>query len=242
VHRPALIALVAAAGIAGCRSDLRRNASPRQASAENDGWRRRFIVQRTNLGPTGRSTYVDLTPGTVRIYREGKTILTITVTDRTRTVDGVTTRVVEEREEKNGRPEEISQNYFAIDRVTGDVYYFGEDVDVFESGTVSGHPGAWLSGVNGAKFGLAVPSMPVVGDRFYQELAPGVAMDRVEIVGVDETIETPAGTFRNCLHVRETTPLESDVGHKWYAPGVGLIKDDDAALVSGSPSPIAPKP
>ena len=62
-------------------------------------------------------------------------------------------------------------------------------------------------------------------------------MDRGEIVSVSERVETPAGVYEKCVHVRETTPLETDVGHKRYAPGVGLIKDDDLALTSHSRAP-----
>jgi hypothetical protein len=32
------------------------------------------------------------------------------------------------------------------------------------------------------------------------------------------------------VHFKETTPLESDVSHKWYVPGVGIVKDDDFEL------------
>ena len=51
-------------------------------------------------------------------------------------------------------------------------------------------------------------------------------------VSTDETLKTPAGTFRHCLHLKETTPLEADVSHKWYAPGVGIVKDDDFELAA----------
>ncbi len=51
------------------------------------------------------------------------------------------------------------------------------------------------------------------------------------IVSLDEELKTPAGTFK-CVHVKETTPLEKDVSHKWYAPGVGLVKDDGFVLTS----------
>ena len=71
-----------------------------------------------------------------------------------------------------------------------------------------------------------IPGKPTVGQAFYQEIAPKVAMDRAEIVSTSETVKTPAGTFQNCVHLRETTPLERDVSHKYYAPGIGLIKDD----------------
>jgi hypothetical protein len=69
-----------------------------------------------------------------------------------------------------------------------------------------------------------------VGDRFQQEIAPGVAMDRIEVVATDETVKTPAGAFAHCIHLVETTPLESGKAHKWFAPGVGLIKDDEFEL------------
>jgi hypothetical protein len=41
-----------------------------------------------------------------------------------------------------------------------------------------------------------VPGQPKLGQKFYQEIAPKVALDRVEIVSTDETVKTPAGTFR----------------------------------------------
>jgi Concanavalin A-like lectin/glucanases superfamily len=52
--------------------------------------------------------------------------LTITVLNETKMVDGVETRVVEERETKGGKLKEVSRNYFAISKRTNDVFYFGE--------------------------------------------------------------------------------------------------------------------
>ena len=201
-------------------------------SATEDGFRRIFKVDPSALKATGKSDYFDLTPGTVRLYRGGDTQLVITVLDQTRMVDGVETRIVEERESEGGNLVEVSRNFFAIDPASGDVYYFGEEVDVYKNGRVTGHPGAWQSGRGGAKFGLALPGNPAVGDRYYQEVAPGVAMDRGEVVSVSESVATPAGGYDRCVHVRETTPLEKDVSGKWYAPGIGLIKDDELELLS----------
>jgi uncharacterized protein DUF3108 len=57
-------------------------------------------------------------------------------------------------------------------------------------------------------------------------------MDRAEIVSVSETVQTPAGEFKNCLKVEETTPLEPETkGYKYYAPGVGLIQHGALKLV-----------
>ena len=77
-----------------------------------------------------------------------------------------------------------------------------------------------------------MPGLSLLGARYYQELAPGAAMDRAESVSISETLKTPAGTFTNCLKTLETTPLEPmEKEYKLYAPGVGLIKDEDMLLV-----------
>jgi hypothetical protein len=233
-RRMVVAAAAVVAAMAGCQ-DPPPPTAPRGTAPgvgrSTDGWRDTFAVERANLVPTGGSEYFPLEPGRVSTLRAGDETLTITVLAQTRVVDGVTTRVVEEREEKGGQLKEVSRNLFAADRETGDVYYFGEEVDIYRDGRVVGHEGAWLAGVNGARFGLFMPARPTVGDGFYQEIAPGVAMDRAEIVSVDERLTTPAGTFERCVRLKETTPLDRGVSHKWFAPGVGLIKDDGCVLV-----------
>ena len=80
---------------------------------------------------------------------------------------GVRTRVIEERETSGGKLAEISRNFFAIDKNTGDLCCFGEDVYIYKDGKVAEHGGSWLSGVDGARSGLMMPGKPAVGDRFY---------------------------------------------------------------------------
>jgi hypothetical protein len=196
------------------------------------GFRATFSVDKTSLSSTGRGAYFILEPGYTLHMQSGKDTLIITVLDETKVVDGVATRVVEERETEGGQLVEVSRNYVAVDKAAGDVYYFGEDVDLYKNGKVTGHEGAWLSGVNGAKFGLLVPGAPRPGDRYYQESAPKVAMDRAEVVSATEEVKVPAGTFKNCLRTRESSALETGTEDKYYAPGVGLIKDAEFVLVT----------
>jgi len=200
------------------------------AKSGNDGWRDSFHVNKTTLSQTGNSQYLPIQPGRVLKLVHGNDRLTVSIVNETKSVDGVTTGVLEEREEKDGQLIEVSHNFFATDPATGDVYYFGEDVDNYKDGKLTNHDSAWLAGEKGAKFGLMMPGKPRKGDKFYQEIAPKVALDRVEIVSVDETVKTPAGTFEHCVHLRETTPLEADISHKYYAPGIGMIKDDEFEL------------
>jgi len=201
-----------------------------KASAATGGWRDTFGVRKSDLAPTGNNPWLTIQPGRVLELRHGIDSLTITILSESRTVDGVNVGVLEERETKGGKLAEVSRNFFATDTNTGDVYYFGEEVDNYKDGRIVDHDSAWRAGEKGARFGLMIPGRPQAGDRFYQELAPAVAMDRVEIVSTDETVTTPAGTFEHCVHLKETTPLEGDVSHKWHAPGVGLVKDDDFEL------------
>jgi len=77
-----------------------------------------------------------------------------------------------------------------------------------------------------------MPGLPLVGAKHYQEIAPKVALDRAEILSVSETVKTPAGVFKNCLKVVETTPLEPrNKEYKYYAPGIGLVQDGKLKLV-----------
>src|SRR5690242_14609850 len=128
-----------------------------------------FSNDKKNLGVQGANPYFPLTPGYQLSYRHGNDTDTLTVLDRTKRIDGVECRIVEDRETKNGKLVELTLDYYAIDSVTNDVFYFGEDVDVYKNGKVVGHEGSWLSGVSGARFGLLMPGKPKARQRFYQE-------------------------------------------------------------------------
>lgn len=198
---------------------------------DDASWTSDFSSEKSDLGPTGRNPYFILEPGYTLTLADGDEQLIITVKDETRLIDGVQTRVVEERESKGSHLTEISRNFFAISRRTNSVYYFGEEVDIYENDKIVKHEGAWLSGVNGAKFGLAMPGLPLLKARFYQEIAPGVAMDRGEIFSLSETMKVPAGEFRDCLKTEDSSQIEAGKEFKFYAPGVGLIQEETLKLV-----------
>jgi hypothetical protein len=199
-------------------------------------WLDKFDVDLANLSSIGRNPYFILEPGYVLVLegREGrkKVVLTITVLEQTRKVQNVETRVVEERETVNGELEEVSRNFFAICRLTSRIFYFGEEVDEYRKGKIIGHEGAWLSGEKNAKFGLMMPGSNFLEAKYYQEIAPGVAMDRAEIISVSEIVETSAGRFEQCLKIEETNPLEgNEKEYKYYSHGIGLIQDGSLKLV-----------
>jgi hypothetical protein len=191
-----------------------------------------FSFEKADLVSSGRNPFFILEPGFQRILECGGEKHVITVLDETKKVDGVETCVVIEHETKNGKVAEISRNYYAISKKTGNVYCMGEYVDVYKDGKIVSNSGSWLSGEKKARFGLMMPAVPLLGARYHQEVAPDAAMDRAEIVSLSETVKTPAGEFKDCLKVKETTPLEpGNIGYKYYARGVGLVQDGDLKLV-----------
>jgi len=211
-----------------------------QAGGTDRSWRQEFDLASCMLETTGRNRFFVLEPG-YQLVLEGRDTdgdkvsnvrVQLTVLDEIRQAAGVATRVVEEREWKDGELYEVSRNYFALCGQTGDVFYFGEDVDYYENGRVVKHDGTWLAGTGGNRAGLAMPGTPRVGMRYYQEVAPGVAMDRAEIVSLNETCQTPAGTFPNCMKVGEDNPLKPNepTEYKYYAPDVGLLQDEELRL------------
>lgn len=183
---------------------------------------------------TGRNTYFILEPGyqlTLNgLENNDTTILIITVLNETKKIGGVETRIVEENESVNGKTLEISRNFFAFCKQTSSIYYFGEEVDIYKNGKIVSHDGAWIAEGNN-KAGIALPGLILLGSRYYQEVAPGIAMDRAEILSINEMLETPAGKYTHVLKIEETTPLEpKDKSYKLYALGIGLIRDGDLLL------------
>lgn len=204
-------------------------ASAGTASARDSGsWQKEFAIANCAMSTTGRNQYFVLEPGFRILLESDDTKVQITVLDKTRKVDGIMTRVVEEREWVDGKLYEVAMNYFAMCESTKDVFYFGEDVDYYKNGRIVRHEGEWLAGVRGAKPGMIMAGAPRLGMKYYQEMAPGVAMDRAEIVKLDGVCETPAGKFSNCMRIKEGTALDpSEEEFKIYAPGIGLIGDED---------------
>ena len=202
-----------------------------QYTGPKSPWLEDFSISDCNMLATGRNQYFILEPGHQLVLEGGDVKLQIRVLDETKIVDGVTTRVVEEKEWEDGKLYEISRNYFAICEQTKDVFYFGEDVDFYENGKVIKHDGTWLAGVDGNRAGLIMAGAPTLEMKYYQEIAPGVAMDRAEIISLDEMCKTPAGTFSKCMKIEEGTALNIvEREYKFYAPGIGLVQDEDIVL------------
>ena len=210
--RPLLLALAVAA--AGCGSE------ERSALPQGD--------EPVEIDPARFSAEIDhpywpMRPGTTWVYREGDQRVEVTVTDRTRIVMGVETRVVHDLVTENGVPVEDTFDWYAQDD-DGNVWYFGEDTTEFEDGKPAGHAGAWEAGVDGALPGILLPADPEVGMTYRQEHYAGEAEDRAEVLSLDESVSLPFGDFSGALQTEDTTPLEPGVvERKYYVRDVGPV-------------------
>lgn len=162
--------------------------------------------------------------------------ITVTVTDRTKLIDGITCLVVVDEAMEDDVVIEATDDWYAQD-VEGNVWYCGEISQEFE--TFDGDDpelpelveieGSWKSGRDGAEAGILIPMDPEVGDIFRQEVLFGEAEDVVEILSLEGTETSPAASCEStCLVTQDTTPLEPDVEeNKYYISGIGLIVEVD---------------
>lgn len=141
------------------------------------------------------------------------------------TVDGKTIRamIVEDRTFAGGKLEEIALDYFAQSD-DGTVYYLGEQVDNYKGGKVANHDGTWLYGVHTKKLGILMPARPALGDRFRSKDVPGITRENDEVVSISETVTVPAGTYTNCVKVKEVLS-DGKVEYKFYALKVGVVRE-----------------
>jgi len=157
---------------------------------------------------------------------------TVTVTDQTKVIQGVTTTVVHDVvTDADGEVLEDTFDWFAQDSA-GNVWYFGEDSTEYDEQGRPDTEGSWEAGVDGAQAGIVMLAKPRVGDGYQQEFSEGVAEDRATVLSLDESVNVPFGSFADLLQTQETNPLEPGVTErKYYARGVGLVFEEG---VSGS--------
>jgi len=182
--------------------------------------------------PESDNLYFPLVPGTTFHYeartKDGLETEDFIVTSDTKVILGVTTRVVEDIVLLDGSVIEHTFDWFAQNRETGDVWYFGEDSREFDpvTGQLIGTAGSWQAGRKRAQAGIIMWGDPAahVGETYSEEVAPGVAEDMARVVSLDARVRVPFRSFDGCLKTENFTPLEPDFREeKYYCPGVGLV-------------------
>lgn len=146
----------------------------------------------------------------------------MTVTHRTRTIDGAPCVVVHDRLYLKGHLAEQTTDWYSQD-AKGNVWYLGENTAELDAhGHVTSTAGTWTAGVNGAQPGIYMPANPRIGQSGRQEYYKGQAEDHYKVIGLFHTV-SPAGP-QTVLLTQEWSPLEPGVlDHKMYARGIGVV-------------------
>lgn len=180
---------------------------------------------------SGANAYLPLVPGSQSV-RRGSTrvgdrkvphLVTTTITDAYREIDGIPTVLQLDHEVDGGQVTQISVDYVAEDK-DGNVWNLGGYTQEYEGGRFVAAIDPWLHGVNGAKAGILVQADPRVDSPTYSVSKPDKEEDSVaEVIEVGSKHCVPFDCFNDVLVVREGKASAPDNEFKYYARDVGQI-------------------
>jgi hypothetical protein len=197
-------------------------------SGAGPGWP--ATLSPSDFVPRVTNPWFPLQPGSEWRYTglkdKAKTVDVVTATHKTRRILGVATTVVHDIVSVKGRPEEVTDDFYAQDR-HGNVWYFGEETKELNSqGKTTGTEGSFQAGANGARAGVLIPGTPKVGLVGRQEFRKGEAEDHFEVLDLKASVSVPFVSSKRALRTREWTPLEPGViDNKYYVRGIGSVRE-----------------
>jgi hypothetical protein len=174
-----------------------------------------------------------LKPGSQFVY-EGSAIaddrrihrrVVFTVTDLTKTIDGVRTLVAWDRDYNDGKLVEPELVFFAQDDA-GNVWSLGQYPEEYDDGELVATP-AWIAGLEGAKAGIAMRAEPRAQTSDYsQGWGPKVGYaDRAKVHKVGHETCVAAGCYQDVLVTDEWDAADPAARQrKYYARDVGNIR------------------
>jgi hypothetical protein len=164
-----------------------------------------------------------LVPGTqtlrdgsiTRGSRKLKHQLRVTITDVTKTIDGVKAVAVLDQDIDAGQVGEASLDYLAQDKY-GNIWYLGSYTEIYEGGQLVNITDAWLAGKKDSKPGVWMLTDPKEGMKFVQADTSRETI-RAEVAKVGDRKCVPFDCFK-ALAI-----LEDGTEFKYFGPGVGHI-------------------
>ena len=190
------------------------------------GWPAKMSA--SDFGKRVTHPYFPLKPGTRYRYEgideDTPIVDAFRVTHRKKEILGVKTTVVHDQVLIDGKPREVTNDWYAQDK-RGNVWYFGErTMTLNRHGYVTSREGSFKAGRDGARPGIYLNARPQPGDKARQEYYKGHAEDRFKVVDKHAFVSTPYVTSSHALRTREVSPLEKGVvDNKYYVRGIGTV-------------------
>ena len=160
---------------------------------------------------------------TYRGVKDGVTQLeTITVTNQTRVLEGITATTITDVATHKGTLLEKTSDWYAQD-AQGNVWYLGEDTKAYNPDGTIDTSGSWLAGVNDGEPGIIMEGNPQPPDAYRQEYLAGQAADMGWVVDLGGSVTVPYGTVHGVMTSLEASTVEpGSYDQKIYAPGLGI--------------------
>ena len=173
--------------------------------------------------------YFPLPVGRKLVYtgtKDGQSqIDTVTVTDQTKDILGITTTVVRDVARHHGELLEKTFDFYAQDD-EGTVWYLGEDTTAFEPNGHTDTSGSFVAGVDGAQPGIIMEGNPQIPDAYRQECYAGQAEDTAWVVATTGSSKVPYRKVQHVLTSLESTRIEPGAyDEKVYGPGIGIVSE-----------------
>lgn len=183
---------------------------------------------------TSTNEYHPLRPGTQWV-RGGTTEVgsrkvpyqvTSTMTDVIRMIDGVPAVAMLDQSTDAGEVAQVGIDYFALDK-DGNVWILGGYTEDYEGGQYTNTEDAWLGAESGADPGILMPGVVEANTPRWFVNSPAADEDGsvAEPVEVGASVCVQFGCYENVRVVREGEVGAIDNEFKYYASGVGVVKN-----------------
>jgi hypothetical protein len=217
-----LLTVLAATAVTGVIA-----AATRVSNAPASGTDYEPVLDPANFVSVIDNPYFPLPVGRTLVYegiKDGQSqVDTVTVTNQTKVIEGITARMVSDVSTHDGALLEKTFDFYAQDK-QGNVWYLGEDTTAFLANGKTDTSGSWMAGVNDAEPGIIMEADPQIPDAYRQEFLVGQAEDTAWVVERGGTVSVPYGKVRNTLKTLEATRIEpGSYDLKVYAPGIGIV-------------------
>lgn len=184
-----------------------------------------------------RHSHLHLEPGNTWVYEAvtdagtERTGVEVLVEERAfPEVDAVTVR---SDTTLGGEPIRGSTGWYAQDS-TGDVWQFGKEACQHENGQCTITEGSWEWTGGDARPGIVLPASPEPGgEPYYEVYYEDHVEDVAEVLALGESVTVPAGSFEDCVKIRQTSKLDPGLERvKYWCPvvGVALVEDGDVRM------------
>jgi hypothetical protein len=241
IRRLAVAALALPLALAACSSGgggTGAGPSTTARPAPQDATDKDFDRTAFNHSTAVTNQWFPLRPGTQFVYlgkisQDGERVdhrVVFTVTDLTKTIDGVRNVVLYDLDYNAGQLAEAEIAFHAQDD-HGNVWNMGEYPEEYENGKFTGAPDTWITGLAGARAGVIMRAAPRTGTSSYlQGWAPAIDFnDTAKVLRTGQKTCVPARCYQNVLVTDEWNPDEPGAHQqKFYAPGVGNVRAEFA--------------